>query len=137
MLPIIARWSIAEGKRHEALKALSALAKRVELEEPFVAMYTIHTPDLSGPPIVSFPTPAANEVIFLSVFDDYAAFEKHYTGLFKEWLDEHKQLFLLNNGNLFVVSEWLTRHAGFIRPQMVTPPHPASHAAGRLAEAAS
>ena len=116
MLPIIARWSIADGKREQALKALTELAKLVEENEPFVPMYTIHTPDLSGPPIVSFPTPAANEVIFLSVFDDYAAFEKHYKGLFKDWLDKNKDLFLLNNGNLFVVSEWLTRHAGFIRP---------------------
>lgn len=120
MLPIIARWSIAEGKRKEALKALSNLAKRVEEEEPFVFMYTIHVPDLSGPPIVSYPTPAANEVIFLSVFEDYPAFEKHFKGLFKEWLDANKQYFLLNNGNLFVVSEWLSRHAGFIRPIMVT-----------------
>jgi quinol monooxygenase YgiN len=120
MLPIIARWSIAEGKREQALKALTELARLVEENEPFVPMYTIHTPDLSGPPITSFPTPAANEVIFLSVFDDYAAFELHYKGLFKDWLDKNKDLFLLNNGNLFVVSEWLTRHAGFIRPSMVT-----------------
>lgn len=120
MLPIIARWSIAEGKRAEALQALALLAKLVEEQEPFVPMYTIHTPDMSGPPIVSYPTPAPNEVIFLSVFDDYAAFEKHFTGLFKDWLAEYKDLFLLNNGNLFVVSEWLERQAGFIRPSMVT-----------------
>jgi hypothetical protein len=121
MLPIIARWNIAEGKRTEALKALQELARLVEESEPFVPMYTIHTPDLSGE-VTSFPTPAANEVIFLSVFDDFAAFEKHMKGVFHSWLDAHKQYFLLNNGNLFVVAEWLTRHAGFIRPSMVTPP---------------
>lgn len=120
MLPIIARWSIAEGKREEALAALAELAKLVEENEPFVPMYTIHTPDFSGPPITSYPTPAANEVIFLSVFDDYAAFEKHFKGLFADWLAANKDLFLLNNGNLFVVSEWLKRHAGFIRQSMVT-----------------
>ena len=124
MLPIIARWSIADGKREEALHALKLLARLVEEHEPFVAMYTIHTPDLSGPPIVSYPTPAANEVIFLSVFDDYAAFEKHYKGLFRDWLDKHKDLFLLNNGALFVVSEWLERQAGFIRESMVTTTSP-------------
>lgn len=123
MLPIIARWSIADGKRTEALAALKELALLVEANEPFVPMYTIHTPDLSSPPVVSFPTPAANEVIFLSVFDDYAAFEKHMKGVFGDWLAKHKQLFLLNNGNLFVVSEWLTRHAGFVRQSMVTPAH--------------
>jgi quinol monooxygenase YgiN len=126
VLPIIARWSIAEGKRAEALAALKDLALQVEANEPFVPMYTIHTPDLSGPPITSYPTPAANEVIFLSVFDDYAAFEKHYKGLFAVWLEKHKDLFLLNNGSLFVVSEWLHREAGFIRQSMVTPPHHAA-----------
>ena len=125
MLPIIARWSIAEGKRAEALAALAELARLVEAEEPFVPMYTIHTPDLSGA-VTSYPTPAANEVIFLSVFDDYAAFEKHYKGLFQTWLEANKQFFLLNNGNLFVVSEWLTRQAGFIRQSMVTPPLPSA-----------
>jgi quinol monooxygenase YgiN len=119
MLPIIARWTIAPGKRAEALAALRVLAQRVEAEEPFVPMYTIHTPDVSGS-VTSFPTPYADEVIFLSVFDDFAAFEKHFKGLFNEWLESNKQYFLLNNGNLFVVSEWLERQAGFIRPSMVT-----------------
>jgi quinol monooxygenase YgiN len=120
MLPIIARWSIIEGKREEALAALANLAKLVEEEEPFVPMYTINTPNFSAE-TTSYPTPAANEVIFLSVFDDMAAFEKHLNGVFHDWLEENKQYFLLNNGNLFVVSEWLTRQAGFIRPSMVTP----------------
>lgn len=120
MLPIIARWSIVEGKREEALAALDELAKLVEEGEPFVPMYTINTPNFS-PEVTSFPTPAANEVIFVSVFDDYAAFEKHMNGIFHVWLEANKQYFLLNNGNLFVVSEWLTRQAGFIRQSMVTP----------------
>jgi|GEM_PF-2187579 len=121
MLPIIARWSIAEGKREQALLALQELARIVEEKEPFVPMYTIHTPNLSGPPITNFPTPAPNEVIFLSVFDDYPSFEKHMNGVFHDWLEQYKDLFLLNNGNLFVISEWLIRQAGFIRPSMVTP----------------
>lgn len=120
MLPIIARWSIVEGKREEALAALDELAKLVEEGEPFVPMYTINTPNFA-PELTSFPTPAANEVIFVSVFDDYAAFEKHMNGIFHVWLEANKQYFLLNNGNLFVVSEWLTRQAGFIRQSMVTP----------------
>jgi quinol monooxygenase YgiN len=130
MLPIIARWSIAKGKRPQALKALKELASLVEREEPFVPMYTIHTPDVSGQ-VTSFPTPAENEVIFLSVFDDYAAFEKHMNGVFQTWLTANKQYFLLNNGNLFVVAEWLTRHAGFVRPSMVTRPTRSKAEAGK------
>jgi quinol monooxygenase YgiN len=121
MLPIIARWSIADGKRDEALAALADLARLVEEQEPFVPMYTINVPNAAAG-LTSYPTPAANEVVFLSVFDDEAAFEKHLNGLFHDWLERNKQCFLLSNGNLFVVSEWLERHAGFIRPSMVTPP---------------
>jgi quinol monooxygenase YgiN len=120
MLPIIARWSIAEGKREEALASLKELARLVEDEEPFVPMYTIHTPNFA-PDVTSYPTPAANEVIFVSVFDDAEAFEKHLNGVFHDWLERNKQYFLLSNGALFVVSEWIERFAGFIRPSMVTP----------------
>lgn len=122
MLPIIARWNIAPGKREEALLALSELARIVEEQEPFVPMYTIHTPNLSTPGITNFPTPSDSEVIFLSVFDDAESFQKHITGVFHDWLEKNKQYFLLNNGNLFVIGEWLTRHAGFIRQSMVTRP---------------
>jgi quinol monooxygenase YgiN len=117
MLPIIARWTILEGKREPALAALRELAREVEDKEPFVPMYTIHTPDFTQ---TSYPTPPANEVIFLSVFDSHEAFEKHFKGLFQQWLDKYKDLFLVNSGNLFVVSEWLHREAGFIRQSMVT-----------------
>ncbi|HEY0312305.1 MAG TPA: antibiotic biosynthesis monooxygenase [Allosphingosinicella sp.] len=119
MLPIIARWSIAKGHRAEALRALDELVALVEENEPFVPMYTVNVPNMS-PELTSFPTPSEHEVVFLSVFDDAAAFKRHMDGVFKQWLDANKQHFLLNNGNLFVVSEWLERHAGFIRQAMVT-----------------
>jgi len=121
MLPIIARWSIAEGKRQEALRALDELAQLVEQHEPFVPMYTINTPNFSDD-VTSYPTPAADEVVFISVFDDAAAFEKHMNGIFQTWLEANKQYFLLNNDSLFVVSEWVTRQAGFVRQSMVTEP---------------
>jgi quinol monooxygenase YgiN len=125
MLPIIARWSIAEGKREEALRALDELARLVEQHEPFVPMYTINTPNFSSD-VTSYPTPAANEVVFISVFDDVAAFEKHMNGIFHTWLEANKQYFLLNNDSLFVVSEWVTRRAGFVRQSMVTESLPAA-----------
>jgi hypothetical protein len=54
---------------------------------------------------------------------DFAAFEKHLNGpVFQGWLKKYISLFLTNSGNLFVVSEWLERQYGYIRPQMVTPP---------------
>ena len=118
MITIIAKWSILPGKQDAAVAALKVLAHRVETEEPFVPMYTIHLPDFT---LTSFPIPAPTEVVFFSVFDDEAAFQKHLHGpVFQDWLAEHRALFLFNGDNLFVVSEWLSRKAGFVRASMVT-----------------
>jgi quinol monooxygenase YgiN len=120
MITIIAKWSILEGKNKEALAALAILEKEVKEKEPFVPMYTINTPNFK---LTSFPTPPEQEVIFVSAFDDFAAFEKHLNGpVFQDWLKKYINLFLTNNGNLFVTSEWLERQFGYIRPSMVTPP---------------
>lgn len=118
MISIIAKWTILEGKRQQALSALRILADEVLEKEPFVLMYTIHTPDFSA---TSFPTPPVNEVVFFSVFTDQEAFQKHLHGpVFKDWSREYKHLFLCNDGNLFVISEFLERQAGYVRQQMVT-----------------
>ncbi|MFN0108135.1 MAG: putative quinol monooxygenase [Blastocatellia bacterium] len=120
MISIIAKWTILEGKREQAIPALQDLAKQVEEGEPFVWMYTIHTPDLT---VTNFPTPPANEVVFFSVFADHDAFEKHLNGpIFQNWFKQHSSLFLLNNGNLFVISEFLDRQAGYVHKEMLTTP---------------
>jgi len=119
MISIIAKWTILEGQRAPALAALALLARQVEEHEPFVLMYTIHTPDMRVP---SFPTPQPDEVDFFSVFTDYAAFEKHLTGpVFQSWADRYKKYFLTSGDGLFVISEFLRREAGFVRKQMLTP----------------
>ena len=119
MITINARWTILEGKRDQALPALRELEKEVYEKEPFVLMYTIHVPNMK---LTSYPTPAPSEVVFISIFTDYAAFEKHLNGpVFQNWLKKYNGLFLLNNGNLFVISEWLDRVAGYIRPELAKP----------------
>jgi quinol monooxygenase YgiN len=118
MKMIIAKWTILEGKRDQALAALKVLEHEVKTKEPFVLMYTINTPDFT---LTSFPTPPKNEVIFVSAFTDFAAFEKHLNGsVFQGWLKQYSNLFLTNNGNLFVISEWLHREYGYIRKEMAT-----------------
>ena len=119
MLTIIARWTIAEGKRDQAIAALQDLAQQVEQGEPFAWMYTIHTPDMTAH---NLPTPAENEVVFFSVFESEEAFEKHFTGpIFTDWRAKNLDLFLVNADSLFVLAEYLDRQAGFVRPVMVTP----------------
>lgn len=118
MISIIAKWTILAGQRAPALAALELLAKQVEEREPFVLMYTIHTPDMKA---TSFPTPQPDEVDFFSVFTDYAAFQKHLNGsVFQGWADKYKQHFLTSGDGLFVISEFLQREAGFVRGQMLT-----------------
>ncbi len=118
MISIVAKWSILPGKEDQAIVALKDLACRVQREEPFVPMYTIHVPNFKA---ASFPIPPAADVVFFSVFDDEAAFQKHLQGpVFRDWLALHKDLFLFNSGNLFVVSEMIDRIAGYVRPSMVT-----------------
>lgn len=118
MISIVAKWSILPGKEDQAVVALKDLACRVQREEPFVPMYTIHVPNFKA---ASFPIPPAADVVFFSVFDDEAAFQKHLQGpVFRDWLALHKDLFLFNSGNLFVVSEMIDRIAGYVRPSMVT-----------------
>lgn len=115
---IIAKWTILEGKRKKALAALKILEREVRTKEPFVLMYTINTPDFTK---TNFPTPPENEVIFVSAFADFAAFQKHLNGpVFQDWLKKYKNLFLTNNDNLFVLAEWLHREYGYIRPEMLT-----------------
>jgi quinol monooxygenase YgiN len=119
MITINANWTILEGKRDQAIPALQELEKAVREQEPFVLMYTIHVPNLK---LTSYPTPAASGVFFFSIFTNYAAFEKHLNGpVFQDWLKKYQDLFLLNNGNLFVTSEWLDRIAGYIRPELLMP----------------
>jgi quinol monooxygenase YgiN len=119
VFPIIAKWTILDGKREEALAALSELADEVQAGEPFAWMYTIHTPDLTQH---SLPTPPAQEVIFFSVFQDEDAFKKHLEGpIFQAWAAKHMNLFLTNFEHLFVLAEYLERQAGFVREQMLTP----------------
>lgn len=119
MISIIAKWTILDGQRERAIPALRELAQRVQDEEPFVLMYTIHTPDFN---LTSFPTPPQDEVVFFSVFTDHEAFQKHLNGpVFQDWLKQYQDLFLSNDGNLFVISEFLDRQAGHVRAALVTP----------------
>lgn len=114
---IIARWTILDGKRDAAIAALKELERDVYDKEPFVLMYTIHVPNMT---LTSFPTPSPSEVIFVSVFDSYENFLVHLKGpVFNDWLEKHKDCFLLNNGNLFVISEWIDEIAGYIRPELI------------------
>jgi quinol monooxygenase YgiN len=117
VISVIARWSIVRGRQAEAREALRRLAVEVYEREPFVLMYTIHVPDLE---VTSYPTPPELAVMFFSVFSSHGGFLTHLRSqLFRDWMDAYQHLFLVKNGDLFVTSEFLSRQAGFVRPEMV------------------
>jgi len=80
-------------------------------------MYLIHTSVAEG----SRPTPAPNEVIFVSAWPSRKEFQDHLDGpVFQGWKKDHLHLFLPNsNGDLFVTAEFMDRIAGYVRDEAV------------------
>ena len=116
MYPLISKWTILPGGESEALSALMALAKKVEVSEPDTWMYTVHTPDFTAP---NLPTPPAGEVVFFEIYKNKQAFNAHVNGpVFTEFVQNYGFLFLQSNGKPYVTLEIMQRHAGFIREEL-------------------
>lgn len=106
MLPVIARWTMKAGKEVEAIAALKLLVAEVYEKSPFVTYYSVHR---NNDTVESYPSNSPREIIFYSIFEDEAAFQKHLTGTtFNNWLEAHRALFLQKNGDVFVVSQFMT-----------------------------
>lgn len=126
MITFVVKWTIKDGCEKKAITGLKKLAKNVEKEKETL-VYLVHTPN----PIrfkcskrdehESLPTPSNQEVIFFEQYADEEAFCKHVNGsAFKKFLREYGDLFLSSNGQPYVAIEFLSRQAGFIRPEAVT-----------------
>lgn len=128
MFPLISVWTIRVGQEKAAIAALKRLAAQVEAQEKDTLAYLVHVPDMAQP---SLPTPSRLEVVFFEIYKDRAAFEKHVTGpVFQNFVKRHKRLFLCmqvegKGGEKiswpFSTVEFLTREAGFIRPEAIAP----------------
>ncbi len=113
MYPLISKWTALSDKKEEAIAALKQLAKTVEQEEPDTWMYTVHTPDFTQ---TNLPTPPEGEIVFFEIYKDQAAFNQHVSGkIFTDFVDDHADLFLCNEGKPYVTLEIMDRQAGFIR----------------------
>lgn len=114
MISIVTRWWYVDGMRQAAIEALKDLVSQVEQHEPDTYMYCLHTSIVPG----SLPPPAPNELTFLGAWKDRRAFEEHRDGpLFQDWLAKHLDLFVTNNGRLYVSAQFVDRFAGFVRKQ--------------------
>jgi len=114
MITLIGKWTMLPGKEDQAIPLLQALASQVQDTEPGTLVYKVFTPDFSSK---SLPTPADGEVIFLEVYEDEAAYDKHIAGdAFQNFVKNHSDLFLVDfTGKLYFTLEMLQEQAGFIR----------------------
>lgn len=112
MISIVTKWWVLPGKEAAAHAALKELAQQVKAGEDYTHMYLIHTSEVDG----SKPTPPANEIIFLGTWSSKEDFDKHRKGpVFSAWLTKYIDLFLTNDGRLYVSAEFVNPLAGFIR----------------------
>ncbi|HYJ03884.1 MAG TPA: antibiotic biosynthesis monooxygenase [Chthoniobacterales bacterium] len=126
MFPLISVWTVRQGHEKAAIAVLKRVAAQVQAEEKDTLAYLIHVPDMSQP---SLPTPSRFEVVFFEIYRNKAAFEKHVTGpVFQNFVKRHKRLFLCMqvagpDGKKidwpYSTVEFLTRQAGFIRPEAI------------------
>jgi quinol monooxygenase YgiN len=126
MFPLISVWTIRPGNEKAAIAVLKRVAAQVQAQEKDTLAYLIHVPDMSQP---SLPTPSRFEVVFFEIYRNKAAFEKHVTGtVFQNFVKRHKRLFLCMQVTSpdgkkidwpYSTVEFLTRQAGFIRPEVI------------------
>jgi quinol monooxygenase YgiN len=127
MYTLIAKWTIKQGQEAPAIAALKKLAKQVQQQEKDTLIYLVHIPDMTQ---ASLPTPSPLEVVFFEGYKNQAAFVAHVTGpIFTKFVQQYIDLFLSttvqckegdSSTNPYVLVEFLSRKAGFIRQEVAT-----------------
>jgi uncharacterized protein len=111
----IGNFYVKEGRANEAHAALKELASKVTAE-PGTLLYLIHEQ------LGSLPPAAPRTIVFLEMYTDEKAFQKHLTGpAFKNFVAKYGELFESDpHGNPFITFSRLDRLAGFVREAVVT-----------------
>ncbi len=115
MYPLISIWTILPGNKTKVLDALKQLAATVEETQAGTLAYLVHTPNMSQ---ASLPTPYGDTVVFFEIYKDKAAFDEHVASkAFVAFVADYGSLFLsTEKGGPYNSVEFLTHHAGYIRP---------------------
>lgn len=115
MHTVLATWHLKPGKVGAGLAALRELVRTVHHDEPDTLGYLVHQGGEQ-----SLPPTAAEMVVFLEIYRDETAFQRHIDGKpFKDFLAAHGDLFVLNYNpgcGPFMEVATLDRIAGFLRP---------------------
>ncbi len=115
MHTVLATWYLKPGKVEAGRAALRELVDTVQQYEPGTLGYLVHQGGEG-----SLPPTAAEVVVFLEIYRDETAFDRHIRGRpFQDFLKTHGDLFVLNyNADCgpFMEVATLDRVAGFLRP---------------------
>lgn len=126
MISVTAIWTIRKGKESEAIPALKALASKVEALEPDTLLYIPQSINTKG---YSNPTPNPNDILFVEMYKDQAAFDYHLygpngqedpSGSFVDFVKEYGHLFEWDKGTNMpkMIVTALNAFSGFVREGM-------------------
>ncbi len=129
MISVTAIWTIIKGKESEALPALEALASKVQASEPGTLLYIPQSINGQG---YSDPKPNPNDIVFVEMYKDQAAFDFHLygpngqrdpSGTFVDFVNEYGHLFEWNKTADMpkMVVTALNAFTGFVREAMDFP----------------
>lgn len=119
---LTAKWFLKPDLEKDAHEALDKLAEAVRANEPDTLMYLVRTP-FTGGDLQSLPPADPGTVVFLEMYRNADAFHAHVNGpVFTDFVKKHGDLFVTANGTPFVLVEFLSRRAGFIREEALETP---------------
>lgn len=126
MISVTAIWTIIKGKESEAIPAIKILATKVKESEPDTLVYIPQSINTKG---YSDPTPNPNDIIFVEMYKDQAAFDYHLygpngkdnpSGTFVDFVKEYGHLFEWNDSSNMpkMIVTALKPFTGFVREGM-------------------
>lgn len=129
MISVTAIWTICKGKEKEAMPALEALATKVQASEPDTLLYLPQAINTKG---FSNPTPNPNDIVFIEMYTDQAAFDYHLygpngqndpSGTFVDFVNKYGHLFEWDTASDMpkMVVTALNPFTGFVREEMNFP----------------
>lgn len=120
---VVATMYILPGKESEAIPALKQLAANVKEREPDALVYIPQAINREG---FNVPPPYPNEIVFIEIYKDQAAFDLHLhgpdgpdnqSGSYTEFVKEYGHLFVSDpaSGGPMFQAKSLNQFAGFVR----------------------
>ncbi len=117
-LHLTSEWFIIPGNEAAVARVVPELVAQVQASEPDTLIYMVHKPWPNSANLQSLPPANPGTLLFFEVYRNQAAFEAHLNGAaFTQFVNNHGDLFIQNNGKPFSFVEFLHMEDGFIRSE--------------------